>query len=71
MTATMSVQKWKISSHVTSITVPPLFAIGGKRSVSPPKKSGGTAYRGAGSTGNSIAQDVTDCKQEQDKSMEN
>ena len=71
MTATMSVQKWKISSHVISITVPPLFAIGGKRSRSPPKRFGGTAYRGTGSTGNSIAQDVTDCEQKQDKSMEN
>ena len=63
MTATMSVQNWKISSHVTSITVTPSLTIGGKRSISPPKRFEGTAYRGTDSTWNSIAQDMTDCKQ--------
>ena len=68
MTATMSVQNWKISSHVTSITVtPPLVTIGGKRSISPPKRFEGTAYRGTGSTSDSIAQDMTNCKKKQDK----
>ena len=62
MTATMSVQNWKISSHVTSITVTPSLTIGGKRSISPPKRFEGTAYRGTDSTWNSIAQDMTDCK---------
>ena len=63
MTATMSVQNWKISSHVTSITVTPSLTIGGKRSISPPKRFEGTAYRGTDSTWNSVAQDMTDCKQ--------
>ena len=63
MTATMSVQNWKISSHVTSITVTPFLTIGGKRSISPPKRFEGTAYRGTDSTWNGIAQDMTDCKQ--------
>ena len=37
------------------------FTIGGKEA-SPPKKSRGTAYRGTGSTTDSVAQISTDCK---------
>ena len=62
MTAAMSMQNWKIPSHVTSIPVTPLsFTIGGKEA-SPPKKSRETAYRGTGSTTDSVAQISTDCK---------
>ena len=42
---------------------PHSLTIGGKEA-SPPTKSRGTAYRGTtGSTGNSISQDSTDCKE--------
>ena len=41
----------------------PLLRLGAKEA-SPPKKSRGTAYRGTtGSTGNSVSQDSTDCKE--------
>ena len=62
MTAAMSMQNWKIPSHVTSIPVTPSrLRLGGKEA-SPPKKSRGTAYRGTGSTTDSVAQISTDCK---------
>ena len=64
MTATRNVQNWKISSHVTSIAVTPsLCDWGQKKYITPEKIRGKTAYRGTGSTKDSIAQDVTDCKQ--------
>ena len=40
------------------------FTIGGKEA-SPPKKSRGTAYRGTGSTTDSVAQISTDCKKKE------
>ena len=62
MTAAMSMQNWKIPSHVTSIPVTPSrLRLGGKEA-SPPKKSRETAYRGTGSTTDSVAQISTDCK---------
>ena len=71
MTAAMSMQNWKIPSHVTSIPVTPLsFTIGGKEA-SPPKKSRETAYRGTGSTTDSVAQILTDCKKERGISRSN
>ena len=64
MTATTSVQNWKISSHVMFIAVTPsLCDWGQKKYITPEKIREGTAYRGTGSTGNSIAQDITNCKQ--------
>ena len=50
---------------------PPLFTIGGKRSISPPKGFEGTAYRGTGSTNDSIAQGTTDCKQKNQNESHN
>ena len=46
------------------------FTIGGKEA-SPPKKSRGTAYRGTGSTTDSVAQISTDCKKERGISRSN
>ena len=63
MTATMSVQNWKISSHVTSITVTPSLYDWGQKKYIPPKRFEGTAYRGTGSTSDGITQGTTDCKQ--------
>ena len=62
MTAAMSMQNWKIPSHVTSIPVTPSRLRLGAKEASPPKKSRGTAYRGTGSTTDSVAQISTDCK---------
>ena len=62
MTAAMSMQNWKIPSHVTSIPVTPTLLRSGAKEASPPKKSRGTAYRGTGSTTDSVAQISTDCK---------
>ena len=62
MTAAMSMQNWKIPSHVTSIPVTPSRLRSGAKEASPPKKSRGTAYRGTGSTTDSVAQISTDCK---------
>ena len=62
MTAAMSMQNWKIPSHVTSIPVTPSRLRSGAKEASPPKKSRGTAYRGTGSTSDSVARISTDCK---------
>ena len=56
----MTIQKANNSSHVT-MSVTPSLTIRGKEA-SPPKKSRGTAYRGTGSTTDSVAQISTDCK---------
>ena len=64
MTATMSVQNWKISSHVIFMSATPsLYDQGQKKYITPEKDRGGTAYRGTGSTANSISQDSWNCKQ--------
>ena len=62
MTAAMSMQNWKIPSHVTSIPVTPSRLRLGAKKHHPPKKSRETAYRGTGSTTDSVAQISTDCK---------
>ena len=43
--------------------ITPSLSIGGKRRLLPPKKVGGTACRGAGSTIHSLSQNATNCKQ--------
>ena len=55
MTVTMSVQNWKISSHVIFMSVTPSLYDQGKKYITPEKNRGGTAYRGTGSTKESIA----------------
>ena len=61
--ATIRIQKAIKSCHVT-IFAPPLFQLGAKKH-HPRKKSGGTAYRGTGSTIDSITRNSTNCKQKQ------
>ncbi len=56
MTVTMSVQNWKISSHVIFMSATPsLYDQGQKKYITPEKDRGETAYRGTGSTKESIA----------------
>ena len=63
MTATMSVQNWKISSHVMFMSATPsLYDRGQKKYITHEKDRGGTAYRGTGSTKDSITHHATDCK---------
>ena len=63
MTVTMSVQNWKISSHVMFMSATPsLYDQGQKKYITPEKDRGGTAYRGTGSTNDSITHHATDCK---------
>ena len=57
----MTRQKANKSSHVT-IPKPP-FLSQGARSITPEGNSGEAAYRVTGSTGNSIAQKLSHCKQ--------
>ena len=62
MTVTMSVQNWKISSHVMFMSATPsLYDQGQKKYITPEKDRGGTAYRGTGSTKDSITHPATDC----------
>ena len=63
MTAIMSVQNWKISSHVMFMSATPsLYDQGQKKDFTPEKDRGGTAYRDTGSTNGSITHHATDCK---------
>ena len=63
MTVTMSVQNWKISSHVIFMSATPsLYDQGQKKYITPEKDRGGTAYRSTGSTNDSITHHATDCK---------
>lgn len=50
---------------------PSLCDWGQKKYITPEKIRGETAYRGTDSTADSIAQDVTDCKQKRDKQRSN
>ena len=62
MTATRNIPNWNNSDHVTISATPFLCERGQKRSRSPPKKSRGTACRGAGGTSDSITQALTKSK---------